>query len=136
MNATQIKLAILAVVFAAWTFGAYTTGVRLERAKWEREQSAEKDVVIDYKDRSDRLSQSSGQAYETTRAAIQKKLTTPDKGLQDELQGPAGDIELPASLGLRLNAIAEAGKAKQTAGELDSTVSGDHPVPDQEVEAP
>lgn len=125
----EIKILVCVVFVAAWTYGAYYTGQQLERAAWERKESAKKDRVIEGKVESEKVSQDAGQKYEKKRDEIQRKLTTPDRSLDDELHGPAGDIELPASLGVRLNALTGANQAQPSASQPDARVRSDAAVP-------
>lgn len=117
--ANEIKWAVIVLGFAGWSFGCYTTGERLERAAWEKKESEKKDDVIEFKTGSEKDSQAGGQKYAKKQAAIQKTLTTPDQGLDHEMQGPAGDVVLPGSLGLRLNALMAAGQASAAASQPD-----------------
>lgn len=131
----QFRLYVALVAFVAWTWAVYSVSTDLERASWERKESARKDVVIVEQVKSTQVSVAAGKRYEPQRARIQKTLATPDRTLDEIIQGPAGDVVLPGELGVRLNELSGAAEASPSASEPDSGMRGFDPIPDSERSA-
>ncbi|AKJ28854.1 hypothetical protein [Caldimonas brevitalea] len=117
-----IGLAAALAVSHGW---AYHRGGASVQAKWDRAELERERELSEARSEQQRLAARAAARFEASREAIRQQLATTQEALQDALDQPVpvcprtvGDAVVPGALGVRLNAIDEAGATGAAAGEL------------------
>jgi hypothetical protein len=117
------KWAIILALCLGWTVTVWHHASNYTSAKYEKEKAQQASDTFHAFERSVQNSSTAGKGYELKRAAILKRVDTPDPTYEAAIESPAiADVVIPAAVGMHLNALIGPSADGSAASKSDDTM--------------